>query len=210
MTDLLLFLFEFLGTVAFAVSGAVTGLSKRMDIFGILVLAVVVAVGGGLIRDLILGVTPPAVFRDPSYALLAACTAVIFCIPYVRSVLAKHRRSSDLLLLLMDTVGLASFTVVGIQAAYAVSADFSPFLLVFVGVITGVGGGVLRDVFAGEMPGIFVRQFYASAAIIGALLCVMLWSFAGEIPAMAVGMVVIILLRFLAEKYHWGLYRPEK
>ena len=208
--DFLLLLFEFFGTLAFAASGALTGIAKKMDIFGILMLAVIVAVGGGIIRDLVLGITPPAVFRDPSYAVLAAGTAVILCIPAVRRILTRHRKRNDTVLLLMDTVGLASFTVVGIQTAYSVSASFSPFLLVFVGVVTGVGGGVLRDVFAGDMPGIFVRQFYASAAILGAVVCVLLWNAAGSLPAMSLGMIVIILLRLAAEKYHWGLYHPKQ
>ena len=207
---LLLLLFELLGTVAFAASGALTGITKKMDLFGILVLAVIVAVGGGIIRDLVLGITPPAVFHDPGYAVLAAGTAAVLCIPAVRRYLTRHRKRYDRALLLMDTVGLASFTVVGIQTAYGVSPSFSPFLLVFVGVVTGVGGGVLRDVLAGDMPGIFVRQFYASAAVIGAVVCVLLWTVSGSFAAMTFGMLVIILLRLAAEHYHWRLYRPEK
>lgn len=210
MADMLLLLFEFLGTLAFAASGALTGISKKMDVFGILVLAVIVAVGGGIIRDLVLGITPPATFANPVYAALAAGVALLLCIPRVRAALAKHQKGNARLLLLMDTVGLASFTVAGMQTAYAVSSDFSPFLLVFVGVVTGVGGGVLRDVLAGDTPGIFVRQFYASAAIIGAVVCAALWNSAGSFPAMTAGMAVIILLRLAAERFNWRLYRPEK
>ena len=208
MTDPLLLTFEILGTAAFAASGALTGIAKKMDIFGIIMLAVIVAVGGGIIRDLILGITPPTVFRDPVYALLAAAFAILLCIPSVRHKISPQHKHSAFLLLLMDTVGLASFTVVGIQTAYGLSPNYSPFLLVFVGVITGVGGGVLRDVLAGDMPSIFVRQFYASAAIIGAVLCIILWNTAGPAAAMTLGMAAVIILRLLAEKYHWGLYRP--
>ena len=208
MIDPLLLTFEILGTAAFAASGALTGIAKKMDIFGIIMLAVIVAVGGGIIRDLILGITPPTVFRDPVYALLAAAFALLLCIPAVRHNISPQHKHSAFLLLLMDTVGLASFTVVGIQTAYGLSPDYSPFLLVFVGVITGVGGGVLRDVLAGDMPSIFVRQFYASAAIIGAVLCIILWTTAGPAAAMTLGMAAVIILRLLAEKYHWGLYRP--
>lgn len=210
MTATLLLLFELLGTVAFAISGAVTAVSKKMDIFGVLTLAVIVAVGGGIIRDLILGITPPATFRDPTYAVLAALTAALFCIPALRARIFKHRSRTDRILLLMDTVGLAAFTVVGIQGAYTVSADYSPFLLVFVGVVTGIGGGILRDILAGTMPTIFTGQFYASAAILGAVLCVLLWGPFGPLLAMAAGTAAIILLRLTAEKYHWHLYRPEK
>ncbi len=181
-----------------------------MDIFGIIVLAVIVAVGGGIIRDLILGITPPTVFCNPQYAAIAAGTAVLICIPAIRRCLIQHRKAEEYTLLLMDTVGLAAFTVVGIQTAYFVSSSFSPFLLVFVGVVTGVGGGVLRDILAGDMPGIFVCRFYASASIIGAIICVLLWTPAGSTAALTAGTAVIILLRLTAERYHWHLYKPEK
>lgn len=209
MTSTLFLIFEILGTVAFAVSGALVGLSKKMDIFGIIVLAVAVAVGGGIIRDLILGSVPPSAFLDPSYSVLAAVCAVVFCIPAVHRLIAKHKASSDRAFLVMDTLGLASFTVVGVQTAYSIYPEASFFLPAFAGVVTGVGGGVIRDVFAGEVPGIFVRQFYASAVIVGAVLCVLLWNLTGAAFASAVCMLCIILLRFLAERYHWHLIHPK-
>lgn len=159
MTSTLFLIFEILGTVAFAVSGALVGISKKMDIFGIIVLAVSVAVGGGIIRDLILGSVPPSAFVNPSYALLAAVCAVVFCIPAVQRTLAKHKAFSDRVFLVMDTLGLASFAVVGVQTAYSLYPDASFFLPAFSGVVTGVGGRVIRDVFAGEVPGFLFGSF---------------------------------------------------
>ena len=97
-----------------------------------------------------------------------------------------------------------------VQTAFGIFPDASIFLPVFAGVVTGVGGGVIRDVFAGEIPGIFVRQFYASAVIAGAVLCVLLWNPLGSDAASAVCMLSVVLLRFLAERYHWHLIHPEK
>ncbi|MBR3935243.1 MAG: TRIC cation channel family protein, partial [Oscillospiraceae bacterium] len=145
-------------------------LSKKMDIFGVAVLGLVTAVGGGVIRDLVLGITPPKTFQNPIYAAVAIATSLIIFIPAVRHFLSG-KEVYDKIMLLMDSVGLGIFTVVGIETAYLSDQSHSIFLLIFVGVITGVGGGVLRDIMAGNTPYIFVRHVYASASLTGALLC---------------------------------------
>ena len=109
----------------------------------------------------------------------------------------------------MDAVGLGIFTVVGVQCAYEHSAQYSMFLLVFVGLITGVGGGVLRDVFSGERPYIFVRHFYACASIAGAIVCVGLWKRAGANLAMLLGAALVVILRLLAAHYRWSLPKSD-
>ena len=153
--DILIFAFEIIGTVAFSVSGAMTGLKKNMDIFGVMILGVVTAIGGGVTRDLILGITPPGTFGHPVYAIVATVTAIITFLPAIRRLLTSNQHVHDFVLLILDSLGLGVFTVVGIQTAYSVSTGRGAFLVVFVGVITGVGGGVLRDVLAGEKPYIF-------------------------------------------------------
>lgn len=209
MSDTIMLIFELIGTVAFAASGAITALSKKMDIFGVATLGVVTAVGGGVIRDLILGQTPPATFRDPMYALVAIAVSIIIFIPAVRKVLFRKHRIYDVTMLIMDSVGLGVFTVVGIQTAYAVNAEFNKFLLIFVGMITGIGGGVLRDVLAGDTPYIFVKHFYACASLIGSAVCILLWQYVGSYAALAGGTVVIIVLRLLAAHFHWSLPKAE-
>lgn len=209
MSDILVLCLELIGTVAFAFSGAIVGVKKQMDLFGVIVLGVCTAVGGGIIRDLILGLTPPATFQNPLYTLTAAAVSVITFLPRVRMRLGRHEPFYDRLLLVMDAVGLGVFTVVGVQRAYQQQEDYTLFLLVFVGLITGVGGGVLRDVFSGERPYIFVRHFYACASMIGALICALCWQPLGANASMLFGAAVIVVLRLLAAYYHWSLPKSD-
>lgn len=204
MAEFLLAL-EILGTVAFAVSGALTGLAKKMDIFGVVILGLTTAVGGGVLRDLILGLTPPAMFTNPVYAAVAAVVSVIVFLPAVRRWLTAYGRLREILMLVMDSLGLGVFTVVGIQRAYTATDHRGIFLLVFVGVVTGVGGGVMRDVMAGHTPYIFVKHVYASASMIGAILCAALWESLGGTMAMLLGASVILAIRLLAAHYRWSL-----
>ena len=205
MSDVLVFVLELIGTVAFAVSGAIVGIKKQMDLFGVIVLGICTAVGGGIVRDLILGVTPPVTFQNPVYTLTAAAVSVLMFLPHMRARIGRHEPVFDRLLLVMDAVGLGVFTVVGVQCAYQKSEDYTLFLLLFVGLITGVGGGVLRDVFSGERPYIFVRHFYACASIVGALICALCWRALGGNAAMLFGAAVVVVLRLLAAYYHWNL-----
>jgi len=200
---------ELVGTVAFSVSGAMTGLRKNMDLFGVAILGLTTAVGGGMIRDLILGNTPPVMFRDPVYAMVALCTAVIVFLPAVQRLLDRIHGLYDVLMLWMDSLGLGIFTVVGIQTAYTALEQPGVFLLLFVGVITGVGGGLLRDLFAGDTPYIFVKHFYACASLIGAAVCVVLWGLLGQTAAVVLGASAVVILRLLAVRFRWSLPRVK-
>lgn len=197
--------FEIIGTVAFAASGAIVALKKEMDIFGVAILGLFTAVGGGVIRDMILGNTPPAVFKDPVYAVVAIITSVIIFLPKVRGLLKKSPKVYDIVMLIMDSVGLGIFTVVGIQTAKSVNPDSGYFLLVFVGIVTGVGGGLLRDICAGVTPYIFVKHFYACASLLGSMLCALLWNYTSESIAMISGSAAVLVLRILAAKFRWSL-----
>lgn len=197
--------FEIIGTVAFAASGAIVALKKEMDIFGVAILGLFTAVGGGVIRDMILGNTPPAVFKDPVYALVAIITSIIIFLPKVRGLLKKSPKVYDIVMLIMDSVGLGIFTVVGIQTAKSVNPESGYFLLVFVGIVTGVGGGLLRDICAGVTPYIFVKHFYACASLFGSLLCTLLWNYTSENIAMISGSAAVLVLRILAAKFRWSL-----
>lgn len=199
------FLAEMIGCVSFSISGAVTAIKNKMDLFGVLILGMTTAVGGGIIRDLILGITPPKTFTNPVYVIVAVATAFLTFWVEAAHRAPKTSVSYDLLLFWMDTIGLAIFTVVGISTAYEKSDSFSAYLLIFVGVLTGVGGGVLRDIFAGHRPYIFVKHIYACASILGSLACVVLWRPLGRIPAMITGAAVILALRCFARHYKWNL-----
>ena len=154
---------ELLGTLAFSASGAMTAMRKNMDVFGVCILGLTTAVGGGVIRDLILGNTPPATFLNPVYAVVALATALILFLPRLRRLFMRNPILFDRCLFLMDTAGLGLFTVMGVRMAYTHAAEPTLFLLAFLGVITG--GGVLRDIMAGDTPYIFVKHVYACASL---------------------------------------------
>ncbi len=194
------FILEMIGTVAFAISGAMAGIRAKMNYLGIAVLSVTAACGGGITRDILIGKHPPATFVDPVYILTAAATGLLFCIPAVR----RRLNTDGWLYYIADAIGLGLFTVVGVEAGMPFD---NPFLAQFLGVVTGVGGGVLRDVFANERPAIFMEGCYALSSIIGALCCVFLMPY-NEYAAVFVGAWVVIIFRILARKYSW--YQPKR
>ena len=204
----LLLIFEIIGTIAFASSGAMVGLSKKMDIFGVMTLGLVTAVGGGVIRDLVLGNTPPATFRNPIYAVVALAVSAILFVPAVRRFLFKKQKIYDKSMLFMDSLGLGIFTVVGIETAL-LSGENSVFLLIFVGMITGIGGGVIRDILAGNTPYILIKHFYATASLIGAVVFIILWNLSLSGIAYAFGAATVVVLRLFAAKYHWSLPKAK-
>ena len=209
--DTFIFVLEIIGTVAFASSGAMTAIEKKMDIFGVNILGATTAVGGGMMRDIILGVTPPAAFSQPVYILFSILTStLLFAIVYTNPEILHSRIKSryyDKIMLWCDTAGLGIFTVVGIQTASRILPQDNPFFFVFIGVLTGVGGGVLRDIMAGETPYILVREIYASAAIAGGITCVVCGSTMGEATATVLGLTVTVVIRSLAAYFHWNLIR---
>ena len=209
--DTFIFVLEIIGTVAFASSGAMTAIEKKMDIFGVNILGATTAVGGGMMRDIILGVTPPAAFSQPVYILFSILTStLLFAIVYTNPEILHSRIKSryyDKIMLWCDTAGLGIFTVVGIQTASRTLPQDNPFFFVFIGVLTGVGGGVLRDIMAGETPYILVREIYASAAIAGGITCVVCGSTMGEATATVLGLTVTVVIRSLAAYFHWNLLR---
>lgn len=204
---------EIVGTIAFASSGTMVGIEKEMDIFGIMVLAVTTALGGGLIRDLVLGNTPPNMFGNWIYALTAIITALIlFLVVYLKkdALNSKWMLGYERVMVLLDAIGLGAFTVIGIETALRFGHRDDIFLLLFVAVMTGVGGGLLRDVMAGNMPYIFVKHIYAVASLAGAVVCIIIGRRWGYSLGMVIGAVVVLILRMLAAKYRWNLPRIKR
>lgn len=211
-TDLIILIMELIGTVAFASSGALTAFKQNMDIFGVNVLAVVTSVGGGVIRDLIIGNIPPVMFRQPIYTIVAMITCnLLFLIFYYNKKLLENNFivTYEKLMLILDAIGLGIFTAVGVSAGMNSAYSDSTFLLLFLGVITGVGGGVIRDVLAIQKPYILVKHVYACASIVGAIVCISLWQL-GDILAMMLGAGSVILIRILAMKFRWNLPKLYK
>ena len=207
--DEFIFILELIGTVAFASSGAMIAIEKKMDIFGVNVLGATTAVGGGIMRDIILGLTPPGAFSHPVYVLVAALTStILFVIAYAKPTAFESRVKTDYydkLMFWCDTAGLGIFTVVGIQAAVRAVGGENVFFFVFIGTLTGVGGGVLRDIMAGETPYILVKHIYACAAIAGGIVCVVGRTAFGEAYGTILGLAATVLLRFLAAHFRWNL-----
>ena len=199
--DVIVTILELIGTAAFAASGALTAIKRRFDLFGVII-GVTTAVGGGIMRDIVIGSHPVAAFRDPLAMSAAALISVlVFAALSVKGDLGgKALKLYDTAMLMLDTIGLGIFTVTGITAAMRSGVSDNTFLLVFSGVITGVGGGVLRDIFV-----IFVGNIYACASATGAaafLLCYCMMSF---MPACMVSLAVTFSLRLMSVKFGWNL-----
>ncbi|MBR3340132.1 MAG: trimeric intracellular cation channel family protein [Clostridiales bacterium] len=216
-TELFILITDIIGTVAFAVSGAIAGIRKKMDIFGVNILALLTATGGGIIRDLVTGTTPPTAFKNPFFVIIAAIAANITFI----FVYWKHKHNKDFsektksvydkLFFWFDTVGLAAFTADGVHTGLLGQYSDNAFLVVFLGVVTGVGGGVLRDVLSLEMPVIFVKHIYACASIIGAATVYIVYICTDSAEAaMLSGFFFVCVIRFCAAHYGWNLPKAYK
>jgi len=194
----LLYLLDLTGTVAFAASGAWAGVRRGMDLFGVLVLGMVTAIGGGTLRDLILGDLPPFCLRNETYLWLPVAVALL--------VFLSHRflPKIETPLLYLDAIGLGTFVVIGTGKAIAFQAG--PLAAVLMGVMTGTAGGVIRDILSNEVPLIMRREIYASACIIGGSLLVLLQylSVRNDL-ALLLSAASVILLRLCAIRFNWSL-----
>lgn len=191
------------GTVVFAVSGVVAVAKRRLDWFGVLVVATVTAVGGGTIRGLILGHTPVFWIEDDWYLIFALIGGAL-AIPLVRR-LGRDHQEFERALVLLDALGLALFAVAGAQVTLGLG--FDGLTAVIGGIVTGVGGGVIRDLLAGQHPLILRSDIYATAALAGtaAYVLLVLETPVGQGLAMVIGMVLIFSLRMAAYWRNWSL-----
>lgn len=189
--------FEIMGIVAFAVSGALTGIQKRLDVFGVLVLAVTTAIGGGILRDVIIGNTPPLTFRDPTFFIISSVATIGVFFTY--RWLERYKNTIQI----VDAIGLGAFTATSANLALQHNLD-SLFIVTTVAVITGIGGSVMRDVLVKEIPYVFRQEVYAITTIIGAM--AFYYSqmyFSGYIP-LYLCFSITTGLRFCCIKYRWN------
>ena len=189
---------EVIGTVAFAAAGALTGIKKRLDVFGVAMLAVTTAVGGGILRDTLIGNLPPLAFRNPLFIFISLAVAGLVSI-FVKQVVQRQR-----FLNWCDAIGLGAFTATG--ASLALSHD-SVLLVITLGVVTGTGGGVLRDIFVREIPLIFHTQIYAVAAAIGAACFYGLQLLTPVDMALYLACLITVTIRLLS--LHYGINLPR-
>ena len=195
----MLYTIDILGTIAFAISGVLVAFDKKMDLFGILIIAFVTAVGGGTLRDLLIGDTPVSWMKDITYTyviVIAAVFAIIF-----RSKINYLRTS----LLLFDTIGIGLYTLIGIEKG--VNTQLHPIICIALGTITASFGGVIRDILCNEIPVIFKREtIYATACIIGGIAYFLLRELpVSENVVFITSALVVIVIRLLAVKFKIAL-----
>lgn len=194
----LLYLLDLIGTAAFAASGAWLGVRRHMDLFGVLVLGLVTAVGGGTLRDLLLGDIPPFSLQDETYLYVAILAALFVFINRERF------KAFEKPLLYLDAVGLGTFVVIGTTKALDFELGFLGAVLM--GLMTATAGGLVRDVLANEVPLILRREIYASACLAGGVMLVLLEQASVARPISAIlAAVTVIAVRLLAIHYKWSL-----
>ena len=198
----LLYSLDLLGTAAFAASGALAGIRRNMDLFGVLVLGMVTATGGGTLRDLLLGDTPPFIFKDETYFYLSIIISL--------TVFMFHHRMDSLqhLLLYLDALGLGTFVVIGTGKAFEYHLGFVGSVMM--GVVTATAGGMMRDILSSQVPLILQKEIYASACLMGGTLLYLLH--ATPLPpiwSLMLSACSVIALRICAIHFNWSLPKAQ-
>lgn len=202
------YILEIIGTAAFAVSGAMVAIERRLDLFGVVLLGMTTAVGGGVIRDLLIGRFPPAAFVSMEYVIIACgiSLAVFFAAFFARSVYFSKAKLLEDVNNIFDAVGLGAFSVFGAQTGIAAGYGDNGFFCVFLGLLTGVGGGLLRDVMSRSVPFVLRKRVYAVASILGATVYYLLdRAGAGDALSIFSGVALVCLIRILATIFEWDL-----
>ena len=206
------FVLELIGIASAAISGTMVAIEKKCDAFGVVFLAIITALGGGVLRDTMIGHLPPRMFTSYAYIL----TATAFSLAVFLTALRHHERyhankdKLDHINNWFDAVGLAAFTVAGVDLTIAAVGMEAPLTPILLGLVTGVGGGVLRDVLTGTMPRLLYKRVYALASLGGAVVYYLLLRL-GVPNALGavVCMILIVLVRYFATRYHWNMPHAE-
>ncbi len=197
--EVFIYVLDLFGTMAFAVTGAFKAIEHKADIVGIIILATITGVAGGTIRDIVLGEFPPNSIADPAYVIITVATGV--AIFFLYSHLKKHWN----VFLKFDAIGLGVFTIIGATFAYNIFG-LNYLAMVLAGILTAIGGGILRDVFVNEVPIVFVKELYATASFVGVTIFFLLLMAGIELYAATIaGIIITTGLRLVAMKYNWNL-----
>ena len=199
--EVFIYVLDLFGTMAFAVTGAFKAIEKKFDIVGIIILATITGLAGGTIRDIIIGKVPPNSIADPAYIAITVATGFVIFLLFSR--LKKHWN----LFLKFDAIGLGVFTIIGATFAYNIFG-LNFLAIAFAGIVTAIGGGILRDVFVQDTPIIFVKELYASASLIGVVVFYFILVLDGSLYlATILGIIITTGLRMVAMKFNWNLPR---
>lgn len=213
LTEIVLITTELLGTVSFALSGALVAIDRELDAFGVVFIACITTTGGGIIRDVMIGRTPPWIFENVHILLIAVVVSILtFLIAYrYRDEYHRYRARTDAVNGVFDAIGLAAFTVIGTQTALDAGFGGNVTLCAAVGMTTGIGGGILRDMMTNAMPYVFIKHIYALASIAGSLVYyfAITWSVPTEL-ATFVAMVLVVVIRLCAARFRWSMPRIRK
>ena len=207
-TDWVFYTLSIIGIVAFSVSGAMVGIKYKADIFGVVALGTVTATGGGILRDILLGLLPPASILDNSYIIIASlCSLVVFLCAYTdKYEYSKNSQNLDAVTNILDALGLGVFTVSGTDAAMNFGFFASPVTCVLICTITAIGGGIFRDILVSQIPCVFKKRIYALAAILGSSLFYALTILALPYAVCAFSaLATTFFLRLAATYYRWNL-----
>jgi len=197
--EFFIYILDLFGTMAFAVTGAFKAIEHKADIVGIIILATITGVAGGTIRDVILGKDLPNSLIDPSYVIITVVSAIVIFL--LHSKMKKHWN----IFLKFDAIGLGVFTVIGATFAYNMFG-MNFLVIVLSGMLTAIGGGILRDVFVSQTPIVFVKELYASASFLGAAVFYLVILFTNDVYAGTItGLLLATGLRMVAMKYNWNL-----
>ena len=195
---------DLFGTMAFAVTGAMKGVAFKMDILGVIVLSSITGMAGGMLRDIVLGRAPPAALIDPTYILVTTITGI--------SVFYLYANIKNLLGLFLkfDALGLGVFSIIGATIALNGGYGLNLLIMMFAGVITAVGGGIVRDVLVNEKPLVFIKELYVSLSFIGILLFFSLLYIGVALDTSSIiGISFITGLRIAAMRFNWNLPRRK-
>lgn len=211
--EIFFLILEMAGTVSFAISGAMAALEKKVDLFGVIVLGITTALAGGIFRDMLVGRVPPAAFSDGTYMKIAFVTSVIvflaawmFSDKYVNNI-----QVIDTINNIFDAAGLGAFTITGAKVAMSMGYMDNSFFVIFLGMVTGVGGGILRDLMIGEIPFILRKRIYAVASLLGGCIYyVLLSKNVADMTAAFIGIGIVFSLRMLATIFRWNLPKAFK
>lgn len=205
----LLLALELMGIAAFSVSGALAAMEKHLDVFGVLVCSVTTALGGGIIRDVLVGNLPPVMFKEYSYLITAAAVSVVtFTVARIlKKKFSDNMSAIDRVNNVVDAMGLGLFTVMGVNTGVKFGYADNAFFVVFLGLVTGIGGGVLRDSMLSVVPLIFSKRVYAVASLLGAIAYYVMYVVLALpiILCVVITVLLIFTLRILASVFRWDL-----
>ena len=200
---------EILGTISFAISGAMAAIEKRVDLFGVVFLGITTSLAGGIIRDVVVGRVPPAAFSDYKYMGIAIVSAlVVFFLARINREYYKNNiEIINNINNIFDAAGLGAFTITGANVAMNMGYRWNGFFVVFLAMVTGIGGGVLRDLMIGEIPFVLRKRIYAVASLAGGMVYYLLYTqmHMDTMSAAFIGIAVVFGLRMMATIFKWNL-----